>query len=34
MAIAPSEGMHTITLVDENGETVSEEFEIIGKGKK
>ncbi|MFI5150703.1 MAG: penicillin-binding protein 1C [Bacteroidia bacterium] len=34
MAFAPSEGRHTLTLVDENGETVSEEFEIIGKGKK
>jgi penicillin-binding protein 1C len=34
MAVAPSEGHHTITLVDEQGETVSEEFEIIGKGKK
>jgi penicillin-binding protein 1C len=31
MALAPSEGKHTLTLVDESGETLTEEFEIISK---
>jgi penicillin-binding protein 1C len=31
MALAPNEGKHTLTLVDEFGETIVVEFEIIGK---
>jgi penicillin-binding protein 1C len=32
-AMNPAEGKHTITCVDENGETVSMKFEIVGKKK-
>ena len=31
MGLSPEAGMHTLTLVDEFGETVSQRFEIIGK---
>lgn len=34
MALAPDEGMHQLTLVDEQGENISIEFEIISKKKK
>jgi penicillin-binding protein 1C len=33
MALAPEEGKHTLTLVDEFGESITEGFEIIGKKK-
>lgn len=33
MALAPMEGKHVLTLVDEFGESVVQDFEIIGKGK-
>ena len=31
MGFSPEPGKHTLTLVDENGETISQKFEIIGK---
>jgi len=31
MALSPEEGVHTLTLVDEDGETLTQKFEIIGK---
>ncbi len=34
MALAPDEGMHKITLVDEEGETVVQQFEIVSKKSK
>ena len=33
MALAPDEGMHKITLTDEEGETVVQQFEIVSKKK-
>ncbi len=33
MALRPSKGKHTITLVDENGETLSQDFEILNQKK-
>jgi len=33
MGLTPDEGMHTLTLVDEDGESLAEEFEIISKRK-
>ena len=33
MALAPDEGIHHLTLVDEQGETISIQFEIISKKK-
>lgn len=30
-AFSPEEGAHTLTLVDEDGETITQKFEIIGK---
>jgi len=33
MALAPEEGKHRLTIVDESGETVEVNFEIIGKKK-
>lgn len=32
--LAPAPGTHTLTLVDENGESISQKFEIIGKKQK
>ncbi len=32
MSISPSEGGHVLTLVDENGETVTRSFTVLGKG--
>ena len=34
MAINPSAGMHTLTVIDENGETVTRHFEIMQKKKE
>ena len=31
MALRPEQGTHTLTLVDENGETLVQKFEIMGK---
>ncbi len=31
LALAPNEGEHVLTLVDEDGETLTQKFEIIGK---
>lgn len=31
LAVNPSEGQHILTIVDENGETRTQEFEIVGK---
>jgi penicillin-binding protein 1C len=31
MALSPDEGVHVLTLVDEDGETLTQKFEIIGK---
>lgn len=33
MAFRPKEGKHTLTLVDQNGETIIQRFEIVGKKK-
>ena len=33
MALSPSPGKHLLTIVDENGESVSREFEILEKEK-
>ena len=33
MALSPSAGKHLLTIVDENGESISREFEIIAKDK-
>ncbi len=34
IGLSPEPGAHTVTLVDEFGETVSQKFEIIGKKEK
>ncbi len=34
MALSPSPGKHVITIVDEEGETISREFEIMSNGNK
>ncbi len=34
MGLSPEPGQHTLTLVDEFGETISQKFEIIGKQEK
>jgi penicillin-binding protein 1C len=31
MAVNPSAGKHTLTVVDENGESVTKNFEIVEK---
>ena len=33
MAVDPSPGMHTLTIIDEDGETVTRHFEILQKKK-
>jgi penicillin-binding protein 1C len=33
MGLAPDEGTHTLTLVDEEGESISQQFEIVNKKK-
>jgi penicillin-binding protein 1C len=33
MALSPDEGLHTLTLVDETGETIVQKFEIVS-GKR
>lgn len=33
MGLTPDEGLHTLTLVDEDGESITEQFEIISKRK-
>jgi penicillin-binding protein 1C len=33
MAFSPATGKHLLTIVDENGESISREFEILDKGK-
>jgi penicillin-binding protein 1C len=33
LGLAPDEGMHTLTLVDEDGESLVEQFEIVSKKK-
>lgn len=33
MGLAPDEGMHTLTLVDADGESITEQFEIVSKKK-
>jgi len=33
MAVSPSSGKHLLTIVDENGESISREFEILEKEK-
>jgi penicillin-binding protein 1C len=33
MALAPDEGVHQLTLVDEEGESIAIQFEIISKKK-
>ena len=34
MAISPAVGMHSLTVIDENGETISRHFEILNKQKE
>jgi penicillin-binding protein 1C len=33
MAFSPAPGKHLLTIVDENGESVSKDFEILAKEK-
>ena len=33
MGLAPEEGIHTLTLVDEEGESIIQQFEIVSKKK-
>jgi penicillin-binding protein 1C len=33
MAVNPAPGKHTLTVVDENGESVTRNFEIVEKGE-
>jgi penicillin-binding protein 1C len=34
MALNPSKGFHTITVVDEQGETITRQFEILEKERE
>ncbi|MEO6901726.1 MAG: penicillin-binding protein 1C [Bacteroidia bacterium] len=34
MGVAPDEGIHTLTLVDQDGESISQKFEIVSKRKQ
>ena len=34
MGLSPDEGIHTLTLLDESGETIALNFEIVNKKKE